>query len=134
MPVEGRDLSSRQAQQVGKDLGDWATYKLHNGFGNCEWRRTRKRRQKPAIVSTPCTTRSAARTYWPMRMLSAAPTRARRVWTDRTLRTSRRMGCSGGSANGRLRIRELIAKHKADGFGEGDVSNNYLRDRYSKDI
>jgi len=31
-------------------------------------------------------------------------------------------------------IRELIAKHKADGFGEGDVSNNYLRDRYSRDI
>lgn len=31
-------------------------------------------------------------------------------------------------------IRELIAKHKADAFGEGDVSNNYLRDRYSSGI
>jgi ABC-type amino acid transport substrate-binding protein len=31
-------------------------------------------------------------------------------------------------------VRELIAKHKADGFGEGDVSNNYLRDRYNGDV
>jgi hypothetical protein len=29
--VEGRDLSSRQTQYVVKDLGDWATYKLHDG-------------------------------------------------------------------------------------------------------
>jgi hypothetical protein len=27
-PVEGRDLSSRQTQYVGKDLGDWETYQL----------------------------------------------------------------------------------------------------------
>src|SRR5215467_13484935 len=39
MPVEGRGLSSRQTQYVGKGLGDWATYKLHNGFGNRRWRR-----------------------------------------------------------------------------------------------
>ena len=26
--VEGRDLSSRQTQYVGKDLGDWETYQL----------------------------------------------------------------------------------------------------------
>src|SRR6202165_4340071 len=83
--------------------GDWATYQLRKVFRNCRWRCARKRRQKPAIVSTPCTTRLAARTYWPMLMLSAAPTRARRVWTDRTLRTSRRMGCSGGAADWRLR-------------------------------
>ena len=31
-------------------------------------------------------------------------------------------------------VRELIAKNKADAFGEGDVSNNYLRDRYSGDV
>src|SRR5450631_13754 len=40
MPVEGRDLSSRQTQYVARDLGDWATYKLRNGFKNCRWRRT----------------------------------------------------------------------------------------------
>ena len=34
---------------------------------------------------------------------SAAPTRARRAWTVRTSRMSRRMACSGGSANWRLR-------------------------------
>jgi hypothetical protein len=25
---------------VARDLGDWATYKLRNGFKNCRWRRT----------------------------------------------------------------------------------------------
>src|SRR5215831_20463201 len=42
MPVEGRDLSSRQTQYVVKDLGDWATYKLRKGFRNCRWRCARK--------------------------------------------------------------------------------------------
>jgi len=40
MPVEGRGLSSRQMQYVVKNLGDWATYKLHDGFRNCRRRRT----------------------------------------------------------------------------------------------
>ena len=83
--------------------GDWATYQLRTVFRNCRRRCTRKRRQKPAIASTPCTTRSAVRTSWPMPMLSAAPTRAHRVWMVRTSRTSKRMGCSGGLANWRLR-------------------------------
>src|SRR5262245_3429017 len=39
--------------------GDWATYQLRRGFRNCRRRCTRKRRQKPATASTPCTTRSA---------------------------------------------------------------------------
>src|SRR5437588_12059172 len=42
--------------------GDWATYQLRRVFRNCRRRCTRKRRQKPAIGSMPCTTRSAART------------------------------------------------------------------------
>src|SRR5712671_119329 len=46
MPVEGRDLSSRQTQYVVKDLGDWATYKLRKGFRNCGWRCTRKQRRE----------------------------------------------------------------------------------------
>src|SRR4029078_6119767 len=82
--------------------GDWVTYQLRKVFRNCRRRCTRKRRQKPAIVSTPCTTRSAARTSWLTPMPSAAQARAHRVWMDRTSRTSRRMGCSGGSANWRL--------------------------------
>src|SRR5436305_6272764 len=45
--------------------GDWATYQLRRVFRNCRRRCTRKRRQKPAIGSMPCTTRSAARTSWP---------------------------------------------------------------------
>src|ERR1700757_114692 len=61
--------------------GDWATYQLRRVFRNCRRRCTRKRRQKPAIASMPCTTRSAAKTFWPMLMLSAAPTRAQRAWT-----------------------------------------------------
>src|SRR5215467_14345555 len=44
MPVEGRGLSSRRTQYVMKDLGDWATYKLHDGFRNCRWRCTRNKR------------------------------------------------------------------------------------------
>src|SRR6202035_4801526 len=86
----------------GEGPGDWATYQLRRVSRNCRRRCTRKRRQKPAIVSTPYTTRSAARTSWLTPMPSAAPTRAHRVWMDRTSRTSRRMGCSGGSANWRL--------------------------------
>src|SRR5262249_38182718 len=60
----------------GEGPGDWATYQLRRAFRSCRRRCTRKRRQKLAIVSTPCTTRSAAKTSWLMRMLSAAPTRA----------------------------------------------------------
>src|SRR6266851_7395796 len=74
----------------GEGPGEWATYQLRRVFRNCRWRCTRKRRQKPAIASTLCTTRSAARTSWRMPMLSAAPTRAHRVWTVRILRISRR--------------------------------------------
>src|SRR5712671_2162741 len=46
MPVEGRDLSSRQTQYVVKDLGDWASDKLRKGFRNCRWRCTRKQRRE----------------------------------------------------------------------------------------
>jgi ABC-type amino acid transport substrate-binding protein len=31
-------------------------------------------------------------------------------------------------------VKELIASRKADAFGEGDVSNQYLRDKYGKDV
>src|SRR5216684_6264092 len=51
MPVEGRDLSSRQTQYVVKDLGDWATYKLRKGFRNCRWRCTRKQRREVLSAS-----------------------------------------------------------------------------------
>ena len=63
--------------------GDWATYQLRTAFRNCRRRCTRKRRQNPAIASMPSTTRSAAKTFWRMPMLSAAPTRAHRAWTVR---------------------------------------------------
>src|SRR5215471_9895957 len=46
MPVEGRGLSSRQTQYVVKDLGDWATYKLQDGFRIRRWRRTPKQRRE----------------------------------------------------------------------------------------
>src|SRR5712672_578333 len=46
MPVEGRDLSSRQTQYVVKDLGDWETYKLRKGFRNCRRRCTREQRRE----------------------------------------------------------------------------------------
>src|SRR5216683_1584917 len=87
----------------GEGPGDWVTYQLRKVFRSCRRRCTRKRRRKPAIASTPCMTRSAARTSRLMRLPSAAPTRAHRVWTVRILRTSTRMGCSGGLANWRLR-------------------------------
>src|SRR5579859_963790 len=59
----------------GEGPGDWATYQLRRVFRNCRRRCTRKRRQKPTTASTPCTTRSAARTFWLTPMLNAAPTR-----------------------------------------------------------
>ena len=31
-------------------------------------------------------------------------------------------------------VKELIANHRADAFGEGDVSNRYLRDKYGKAV
>src|SRR6266705_7151512 len=62
----------------GEGFGDWATYQLRKLFRNCRRRYTRKRRLKPTIASTRCTTRSAVRTFWPMRLPSAAPTRAHR--------------------------------------------------------
>jgi ABC-type amino acid transport substrate-binding protein len=31
-------------------------------------------------------------------------------------------------------VTTLIANHQADAFGEGDVSNQYLRDQYGKDV
>src|SRR5260221_6257787 len=83
--------------------GDWATYQLRTAFRNCRRRCTRKRRQNPATASTPSTTRSAARTFWRTPMLSAAPTRARRAWTVRTSRPSKRPEWSDGLANWRLR-------------------------------
>src|SRR5262252_44443 len=46
MPAEGRGLSSRQTQYVVKDLGDWATYKLQEGFRTRRWRRTPKQRRE----------------------------------------------------------------------------------------
>src|SRR5215471_18012337 len=46
MPMEGRGLSSRQTQYVVKDLGDWATYKLQEGFRTRRWRRTPKQRRE----------------------------------------------------------------------------------------
>src|SRR4029077_1719889 len=58
----------------GEGPGDWATYQLRRVFRNCRQRCTRKRRQKPVIASTPCTTRLAARISWLMPMPSAAPT------------------------------------------------------------
>src|SRR6516164_8140579 len=83
--------------------GDWVTYQLRMVFRNCRRRCTRKRRQKPAIASTPCTTRSAARTSWLTPMPNAAPTRAHRAWMVKTSQTSKRMGCNDGLANWRLR-------------------------------
>src|SRR5450759_1364743 len=62
----------------GEGFGAWATYQLRKLFRNCRRRYTRKRRQKLAIASTRCTTRSAVKTSWLMRMPSAAPTRAHR--------------------------------------------------------
>src|ERR1700690_3357362 len=84
----------------GEGPGDWATYQLRIAFRNCRRRCTRKRRQNPATASTPSTTRSAARTFWRTPMPSAAPTRARRAWTVRTSRPSRRMGSSDGWRTG----------------------------------
>src|ERR1035437_9728488 len=68
-----------------KGRGDWATYQLRIVFGNCRGRCTRKRRQKPAIASTPCTTRYTGKIFWRMLTPSDAPTRAHRAWMGKTL-------------------------------------------------
>ena len=75
----GKGPQFKTNARSGEGPGDWATYQLRRVFRNCRRCCTRKRRQKPAIASTRCTTRSAAKTSWLMPMLSAAPTRAHRV-------------------------------------------------------
>jgi hypothetical protein len=45
MPVEGRDLSSRQTQYVVRDLEIGQPTKLRKVFRNCRWRCTRKQRR-----------------------------------------------------------------------------------------
>src|SRR5271166_4695076 len=99
----GKEPQFRTDATRGEGPGDWATYQLRTAFRNCRRRCTRKRRQNPATASTPSTTSSAARTFWRTPMPSAAPTRARRAWTVRTSRPSRRTGSSDGLANWRLR-------------------------------
>src|SRR6202166_1782553 len=99
----GKGLQFKTDARRSEGPGDWATYQLRTAFRNCRRRCTRKRRQNPAIASTPSTTRSAAKTFWRMPMPSAAPTRARRAWTVRTSRQSRRTGWSDGWAHWRVR-------------------------------
>src|SRR5246127_927612 len=62
----------------GKGFGDWVTYQLRKVFRNCRRRCTRKRRQKPAIASMRCMTRSAVRIFWHTPTRSVARTRAHR--------------------------------------------------------
>src|SRR5674536_10792 len=69
----GKGPQFKTAATSGEGFGDWATYQLRKLFRNCRRRYTRKRRQKLAIASTRCTTRSAVKTSWLMRMPSAAP-------------------------------------------------------------
>jgi hypothetical protein len=57
----------------GEGPGDWGTYQLRRVFRNCGRRCTRKRRQKSATVSMPCTTRSSVRTSWPMPTPGTSP-------------------------------------------------------------
>src|SRR3984957_5582221 len=99
----GKEPQFKTGARRSEGPGDWATYQLRTAFRNCRRRYTRKRRQNRAIASTPSTTRSAARTFWRTPMPSAAPTRARRAWTVRTSRPSKRTGWSDGLANWRLR-------------------------------
>src|SRR5262244_2897379 len=47
----------------GEGPGEWAPEQLRKVFRNCRRRYTRKLRPRPAIASTPCTTRSAATTF-----------------------------------------------------------------------
>jgi len=102
MPVEGRDLSSRRTQYVERTrrLGNLST---PESVRNCRRRARESEGRSRLSFLRPVTTRSAVMTSWPMLMPSAAPTRAHRVWMDRTSRTSKRMGCSDGLANWRLR-------------------------------
>src|SRR5271170_7746091 len=115
----------------GEGPGDWVTYQLRKVFRNCRGRCTRKRRQKPAIASTPCTTRSAVRISWPMLTPSAAPTRAHREWMVRTSRTSRGTGCNGGLANWRLRsgrkLTDLIQSEECSYYGGRPQRDDRLR-------
>src|ERR1700730_2071930 len=74
----GKGPQFKTGATSGEGLGDWATYQLRKPFRNCRRRYTRKRRQKPTIASTRCTTRSAVMTFWHTPMRSVAQTRVHR--------------------------------------------------------
>src|SRR3979411_2604082 len=77
-PGEGRDLSSRQTQQVVRDLEIGHPINSENCSEAAEGVARESEGRSRAIASTRCTTRSAVRTFWLMRLPSAAPTRAHR--------------------------------------------------------
>src|SRR5450756_1845242 len=74
----GKGPQFKTDARSGEGFGDWATYQLRKLSRNCRRRCTRKRRQKPAIASTRCTTRSAVMTSWHTPTRSVARTRAHR--------------------------------------------------------
>jgi len=88
----GKGLGSRQTQQAVRDREIGQPNNSETCSRSCDGV-TRERRSRSRLsLLLPCTTRSAARIFWHMPMPSAAPTRAHRAWTARTLRTSKRMG------------------------------------------
>src|ERR1700756_3055098 len=98
MPVEGRDLSSRRTQDVVRDLGIGQPINSEECSETADGvaRESESRSRLPLLRPV-----RQDQTSWPMPMLNAAPTRAHRAWMARTLRTLKRMGCSGGLANWR---------------------------------
>src|ERR1700737_1247014 len=55
----GKEPQFKTGARRGEGPGDWATWQLRRVFRNGRRRYTRKRRRKPAIGSTSCTTSSA---------------------------------------------------------------------------
>src|SRR6516165_3343256 len=75
MPVEGRGLGSRQTQEVVRDLEIGQPINSEECSETADGVTRESEGRSGHIASMPCTTSSAATTFWRMPMPSAAPTR-----------------------------------------------------------
>jgi hypothetical protein len=76
-----------------------------------------KRRARPAIASTRCTTRCGVATYWRLPMVAALPTKGHPGWMARRSTTSRRTGGSDGWTSWRKNsARKRIVRRPYVGF------------------
>lgn len=136
MPGQGRGLSSRRTHDAARDrgLGNLSTPRSVQKLQTALHGKTKAEADYRFYALCDKISREDILAYAYAQRRS---NKARRVWKDRTLRMSRRMGSSGGSANerlrserrptNRLRSRACISRRRTASFAPLGIST--LRDR-----